>query len=216
MTSIVNEIRSNAAMSATAPAVLDYRALIDTPVTIDPFAHVVVPDFVPPHLLSRIHAELPDTGRGGSFPPEALKLGALCRQMVQELESPRLKQIIAEKFGLDLADAPSMLTVRLATRATDGQIPPDPVAKRVTVLLYLNPPGPGFEGQEGCLRLLRSPDDLEDYAVEIPPVRGTLLVFPNSPTAWHGHKPHVGSRHSIQLNYMTNDGRAGASFGAIG
>ena len=96
--------------------------------------------------------------------------------MVQELESPRLKQIIAEKFGLDLADAPSMLTVRLATRATDGQIHTGSVAKRVTVLLYLNPPGPGFEGQEGCLRLLRSPDDLEGYFDTA--CAGPLLVFP--------------------------------------
>ena len=125
-----------------------------------------------------------------------------------ELVSPKLKRAIAEKFGLDLDGAPSMLTVRLATREKDGQIHTDSAAKRVTALLYLNPPSDRFERQDGCLRLLRSATDLEDYAVEVPPTRGTLLVFPNTPTSWHGHRPHVGPRHSVQLNYMTDDGRA--------
>ena len=39
----------------------------------------------------------------------------------------------------------------------------------------------------------------------MPPVNGTLLVFPNGPSTWHGHKPFVGPRYSVQLNYMTTD-----------
>ncbi len=186
----------------------DYQALAATPVNNDPFPHVVVQDFLPPDRLAIVHAELPVSDRGGSFPPEALRLGPSAQAMMGELEGPALKQAIAEKFGLDLDDAPSMLTVRLATREKDGQIHTDSLAKRVTVLLYLNPPDARFAGQEGCLRLLRSATDLEDYAVEVPPTRGTLLVFPNGPTTYHGHRTHVGPRHSIQLNYMTNDGRA--------
>jgi hypothetical protein len=55
---------------------------------------------------------------------------------------------------------------------------------------------------------LRSETDLEDYAVEVPPVDGTLLVFPNSPTSWHGHKRFIGQRYVIQMNYMTTGARA--------
>ena len=101
-----------------------------------------------------------------------------------------------------------MLTARLYTREKDGQIHTDSSAKRVTVLLYLNPEQEAFDKQEGCLRLLRSPNNLEDFAVEIPPTRGTLLIFPNGPTTWHGHRTYVGPRHSVQLNYMTNDASA--------
>ena len=191
-----------------AGLMFDYRALAETQVGFDPFPHIVVTDFLPPAALAQVHAELPVSDRGGSFPPEALKLGPAARAMMRELEGPALKQAIAEKFGLDLDDAPSMLTVRLATRGKDGQIHTDSAAKRVTTLLYLNPPNLRFEQQDGCLRLLRSPTDLEDYAVEVPPTRGTLLVFPNGPATYHGHRTHVGPRHSIQLNYMTNDGRA--------
>ena len=188
--------------------VLDYRALADKPVAHDPFPHVLIADFVPPEALSRIYAQLPQIDRGGSFPPEALTLGPDARALMDELEGPALRAAIARKFALDLDDAPTMLTMRLATRQKDGQIHTDSLAKRVTVLLYLNPPSDRFSQQDGCLRLLRGPDDLEDYAVEVPPTRGTLLVFPNGPTTYHGHRTHVGARHSIQLNYMTNDSQA--------
>jgi hypothetical protein len=39
-------------------------------------------------------------------------------------------------------------------------------------------------------------------------VNGTLLVFPNSPAAWHGHRRFTGQRYSVQLNYMTTDAKA--------
>ncbi len=191
-----------------AALLFDYRALVATPVAADPFPHVVVPGFVPPGALAQVYAELPKAQRGGSFPPEALKLGPLARAAMRELEGPVLKHAIAEKFGLDLAEAPTMLTLRLATRQKDGQIHTDSASKRVTVLLYLNPPNPRFAEAEGCLRLLRGPHDLDDYAVEVPPTHGTLLVFPNGPTTWHGHRTYVGPRHAVQLNYMTNDGKA--------
>jgi len=42
----------------------------------------------------------------------------------------------------------------------------------------------------------------------VPPVNGTLLVFPNGPTTWHGHKTFEGQRYSMQLNYMTTDRKA--------
>ncbi len=188
--------------------VLDYAALTDTPVVNAPFPHVVVPNFVPRDALARIYSQLPQLDRGGSFPPEALSLGPDATALMAELEAPRLRSEIASKFGLDLDDAPTMLTMRLATREKDGQIHTDSHAKRVTVLLYLNPPGPAFADQGGCLRLLRSADDLDDYEVEVPPTDGTLLVFPNGSNTFHGHRKYVGPRHSIQLNYMTNDARA--------
>ena len=41
------------------------------------------------------------------------------------------------------------------------------------VLLDLPPQTEAWTKQEGCLRLLRGPDDLEDFAVEVPPVNWT-------------------------------------------
>lgn len=187
---------------------LDLAALAAAPVSETPFRHVMVPNFVPPAALRRVHDGMPRGQRGGSFPPEALRLGPDAARLMAEMEGPALKEAIAAKLGIDLSDAPSMLTVRTYCREKDGQIHTDSLAKRVTILLYLNLETEAFGRQEGCLRLLRGPEDLEDFAVEVPPTNGTLLIFPNGPTTWHGHRQYVGPRFSVQLNYMTNDGKA--------
>jgi SM-20-related protein len=187
---------------------LDYAALRAAPVATDPFPHVVVPDFVPSDSLRAVLADLPPLGKRGSFPVDALALGPHAKALADELEGPRLRRAIADRFGLDLAGSPTMVTLRGWTNERDGYIHCDSTAKRVTVLLYLNPATDAWGQHDGCLRLLRGPGDLENYAVEVPPVNGTLLVFPNGPTAWHGHKRFTGQRYSVQLNYMTTDVKA--------
>lgn len=185
--------------------VIDLAALRATPVATDPFPHVVVRHFVPPPALEAVLADLPKMAARGSFPIGSVALGPHAARLAQTMEGSALRDEIARKFGLDLAQAPTMLTLRGRTGEKDGRIHTDSTAKRVTVLLYLNRPTDAWSAQQGCLRLLRGPADLDDYAVEVPPVDGTLLVFPNHPAAWHGHKRHVGERYTIQLNYMTRD-----------
>ena len=184
---------------------LAYHTLAATPVAADPFPHVIVPGFVPPGALDRVIADLPDLGRRGSFPIGSLRLGPAAQALMRDMAGPRLRAAIADKFGLDLHEAATMLTLRGRSGERDGRIHCDSTAKRVTILLYLNPDTEAWTRHEGCLRLLRGPNDIEDYAVEVPPVNGTLLVFPNGPTAWHGHPRFVGPRTVVQLNYMTND-----------
>jgi hypothetical protein len=187
---------------------LDYAGLDATPVATDPFPHAVVPDFVPPASLDAVLADLPPLGKRGSFPIDAVTLGPNAAALMQAMEGPRLRDAIAAKFDLDLSDAPTMVTLRGWTNERDGNIHCDSLAKRVTVLLYLNRQDGAWDRQEGCLRLLRGPNDLEDFAVEVPPVNGTLLIFPNGPTTWHGHRRFTGQRYSVQLNYMTTDEKA--------
>lgn len=188
---------------------LDYAALRATSVATDPFPHVVVPNFVPPDSLRAVLADLPPLGKRGSFPLDALTLGPNAQALMDDLQGPVFRQVIAERFGLTLDEAPTMVTLRGWTNDRDGYIHCDSTAKRVTVLLYLNPATTdAWTRHDGCLRLLRGPGDLENYAVEVPPVNGTLLVFPNGPSAWHGHKRFTGQRYSVQLNYMTTDAKA--------
>jgi SM-20-related protein len=188
--------------------ILDYARLTATQVATDPFPHVVVPGFVPPAELGQVVSQLPDLDRRGSFPIGSLRLGPAAAALMAELEASALRDAIAEKFGLDLTDAPTMLTLRGASTERDGLIHRDSAAKRVTVLLYLNPATAAWARHEGCLRLLRRQDDLEDFAVEVPPADGTLLVFPNGANTWHGHKTFIGRRYVVQLNYMTTDASA--------
>jgi SM-20-related protein len=187
---------------------LDYARLTATPVAADPFPHLVVPGFVPPASLDQVLSDLPPLHRRGSFPVDAVKLGPSAKALMEAMEGSELRAAIERAFGLDLRNAPTMVTLRGWTSDRDGRIHCDSLAKRVTVLLYLNRETDAWSRQEGCLRLLRGPTDLEDFAVEVPPVNGTLLVFPNGPTTWHGHRRFVGQRYSVQLNYMTTDDKA--------
>src|SRR6266446_7209016 len=63
---------------------------------------------------------------------------------------------------------------------------------------------PIWESPRGRLRLVRAPDDLNAVIAEVPPERGTLLVFKNDPQAWHGFEPFSGPRRVIQLNWVTD------------
>jgi len=191
--------------------ILDFGRLRAAPVASDPFAHILLPNFVTPAALPAVVADLPAMRGRGSFPIGALHLGPAASALVSALEGPEFRAITAEKFGLDLAAAPLMTTLRGNSGEKDGQIHTDSTAKRVTILLYLNPGGAdAWNRREGCLRLLRGPDNLEDYAVEVPPTDGALLVFPNGPTTFHGHRQFVGQRYVIQMNYMTTSTKAKA------
>jgi hypothetical protein len=187
---------------------LDYAKLTATPISASPFPHVVVSDFVHRATLDAVLADLPSLGRRGSFPVDAVRLGPNAAALMEAIEGPMLRAAVERLFGLDLQNSPTMVTLRGWTSPRDGRIHCDSLAKRVTVLLYLNRETDAWSRQEGCLRLLRGPKDLEDFAVEVPPVNGTLLIFPNGPTTWHGHRPFVGQRYSVQLNYMTTDDKA--------
>ena len=188
--------------------ILDYDKLRATPAATDPFRHVVVTEFVPPGELSRVFEDLPAMSKRGSFPIGSLRLGPHAAALITELEGPAFRTAVAQKFGLDLDAAPTMVTLRGCATERDGLIHCDSRAKRVTVLLYLNPATDAWTRHEGCLRLLRGPGNIEDYAVEVPPVNGTLLVVPHGPGTWHGHKTFIGQRYVVQLNYMTADSAA--------
>ena len=75
-------------------------------------------------------------------------------------------------------------------------------SKLVTVLVYMNGK---WETDGGRLRLLNSPNNLDDVVMEVPPDRGTLLAFLNGHNAWHGHKPFQGERRVVQLNWVRNN-----------
>jgi SM-20-related protein len=188
---------------------LDFEAFRNVPVARTPFPHVLIPNFIKPEALHEVVGALPPMRGRGSFPIGAVRLGAAARAVIEGLEGIDFRAITAQKFSLNLEDAPVMTTLRGNSGEQDGRIHTDSSAKRVTILLYLNlGSGDAWADQRGCLRLLRSETDLDDYAVEVPPVDGSLLVFPNSPVSWHGHKGFIGKRYVIQMNYMTTGAKA--------
>ena len=182
---------------------LNYSALRDAPLQGDPFDHVIVPHFIVPDALTIINDNFPKINYPGSFPAGSLNGGPAFSALVKTLQSKEMATAIGDKFSVDLGTRPTMLTVRGQCRARDGQIHRDSGGKILTVLLYLNG---NWEGDGGQLRLLRSTDDIEDFAATVPPIAGTLLAFRCSDHAWHGHKSFVGERRSMQLNWVRSRG----------
>lgn len=174
-----------------------------TPVSSDPFDHVIVPGFIRAQALEAVNADYPVVDKPGSFPIRELRYGPAFKALMDEIQGPAMTAAFEEKFGIDLSGHPTMVTARGRARATDGQIHTDSVTKIITVLIYMNP---SWESSDGRLRLLRTPDSLEDPVVEVPPQEGTLLAFRNGPTAWHGHTSFEGPRRAIQLNWVRDGG----------
>jgi hypothetical protein len=102
-------------------------------------------------------------------------------------------------FDLDLEGRPAIVTLRGQCSPRDGRVHVDSKSKVLSLLLYLNP---GWSSPQGQLRLLRSRDDMETFAVEIPPSLGSLVGFRRCDDSWHGHTSFVGERRVVQLNYL--------------
>jgi len=182
---------------------IDLERFRATPLSAEPFDHVVVPGFIRAEALEAINRDYPEIATPGSHPLTALSYGPAFGRLMAEIQGPEMTAAFAEKFGLDLGGHPTMVTVRGRARAKDGQVHTDSRSKLITVLIYMNP---SWESPEGRLRLLRRPDGLDDPVVEVPPDEGTLLAFRNCPTAWHGHTSVDGPRRAIQLNWVTDAG----------
>lgn len=182
---------------------LDLAAFRDMPLTPEPFPFLIVPQFVKPAARAVINADFPTIDSPGSFPVSGLSYGSGFQKLLDELRGPDFRAACEKKFGIDLSGRASMITVRGRCGTRDGNIHTDAVTKIITILIYMNPT---WEQAGGCLRLLRSPRDIEDVLVEIPPTEGTLLAFRRSDNSWHGHKPFIGPRRVIQFNWVTTQG----------
>lgn len=181
---------------------LDLDRFEATPLQRAPFDFLIIPGFLKPETLPAIERDFPRITSGGSFPASSLSCGPSFKDLLDELQGPAVTAAFQAKFDIDLSGRPTMVTLRGQSRAKDGAIHTDSRTKMVTALIYLNS---AWESDGGRLRMLNGPDDLEDYAAEVPPEAGTLVAFRCTPEAWHGHKPFVGQRRSIQLNWLTDD-----------
>ncbi len=173
------------------------------PLERDPFEFVVVEEFVDRGALPALLADFPPVRGAGSYPVEALEYGPAFRDLVAALTGPDLARAVADKFAVELGGRPTLLTVRGMGDRKDGRIHTDSATKIITLLLYMNPV---WEMEAGRLRLLRGPADLDDYVREVTPLAGTMLAFRRSERSFHGHRPHIGPRRTLQLNWVTDHG----------
>ncbi len=182
--------------------VIDLNILKAMQITAKPFPYTILSQTVAAEHLPVVQQDYPVIQDAGSFPLGSVQYGAGFEQLIQDLQSDAFRAVIAEKFNMNLTDKPVMITVRGKADHTDGRIHKDNKTKLITVLLYMNE---NWQPDGGRLRLLHDNHNLENYFAEVPPDAGTMLIFKVTENGWHGHKPFIGTRKVIQLNYVTND-----------
>jgi hypothetical protein len=198
----VSKVHPQADQNEATVSSLDLGRFAEAPLERDPFDYLVVPGFLRAEACEAIEPVFPRIARGGSFPAASLSCDPAFAAFLDELQSPEVTRAVEAKFAVDLSGRPTMVTLRGRSRAKDGRIHSDSSSKLITALIYMNP---GWTAAGGRLRLLRGPDNIEDHVVEVAPERGTLLAFRCVPHAYHGHKPFVGMRRCIQVNWVTDE-----------
>ena len=147
-----------------------------------------------------MNRDYPDIAVPGNFELDEVNYGGAFAAMLDELASPALRQAFAGKFGIDLSNHPMQTTVRKFSEASDGNVHNDSKMKIITVLIYFNETWPH---QGGRLRLVRRPDDIDDYAAEVVPEAGTLLAFRRNEKSYHGFQPCEAERRSLQMYWVS-------------
>ncbi len=179
---------------------IDIDKVRAAPLKTSPYDYMLVSGFICPEWQDKLITGYPAIEQAGSFPLASIACGKDFKQLIDELNGAEFRRAVEEKFSLDLADKPTMFTVRGKCRLKDGKIHTDTESKIITVLLYMNP---AWENQGGRLRLLNSGNNLDDIAAEVPPTVGNLLIFRRANNSFHGHLPFEGVRRVIQMNWVT-------------
>jgi hypothetical protein len=180
-------------------SLLDLSALDAAPLERDPFDFLVVPDCIRPEAREGLVRDYPQITLPRNFALDEVRFGPAFQTLVEELNAPGFARRLGAKFGVDLDSADTTITVRRYCELSDGNIHTDHWSKIITVLIYFNRE---WHHEAGKLRMLRSADDIEDYAAEVTPLGGTLLAFRRSDHSYHGHKRFEGERLMLQMNWI--------------
>ena len=175
------------------------NALRAARVETDPYDYLVVPGFLDALSLEQVNSDYPPIDSAANHTLESLTYGAAFEQLIQELQGAEFAAVLGKHFDMDLVSLPTTVTVRKFCERTDGNIHTDHKSKVITVLVYFNET---WDNKAGQLRLLRSKDDIENYAAQVIPSGGNLLAFRRTDHSWHGHTQFVGERRMVQINYL--------------
>ncbi|MBN45553.1 MULTISPECIES: 2OG-Fe(II) oxygenase [unclassified Methylophaga] len=183
-------------------SVLDLQALRAAPVNTAPFPFFKVERSIRPEALKGILEDFPNIDDGGSFNVDDVSVKPDFKAFLDSIDSPDFRQLICEKFDVQVMSLPMMMTLRGYSRQKDGRIHTDSKTKLVTILIYLNET---WDATTGRLRILNNANDMEDFIDEIIPGPGSLVAFKVTDNCWHGYPSFEGTRRSIQINFLTSE-----------
>jgi SM-20-related protein len=172
-----------------------------TPLKTEPFPYFSIAQSMVKEKLADLVKDFPLITRGGSFNKEALVLSGHYQALHDSLDSMDFRQVLSEKFDVDVTTSPIMLTYRGFSRQKDGRVHTDSKTKLLTILIYFND---SWSAKTGKLRILNS-DDMGDIAEEVDPTAGCMIAFKVTDNCWHGYPPFEGTRNAIQVNFLASE-----------
>jgi SM-20-related protein len=181
--------------------IINYAAIADATVQQTPYPFFGIDNVFAESRHQDLLADFPEISSGGSLPLESIEVKGALADLIDEIKGDQFREVMAEKFAVDLQDKPIIITARGFSRQKDGQIHTDSKTKLITILLYIND---GWDSPNGRLRMLRS-DNIDDYAAEFSSSIGQLIAFKVTDNCWHGYQAYAGQRQSLQINYLVEE-----------
>jgi SM-20-related protein len=181
---------------------LRYDVVAAAPLDPTPFPHVVASHVLPEARRAELEHDFPDISITGFVPPCDYTAGEAFDELVADVTSRELAQLLGDKFGIDLASKPTLVTVRKWSESAAGRPHTDGSDKLVTALVYLNGE---WASENGCLRILPSRDIDAPGAREVKPTFGNFVAFRRSDYSWHGHLPFKGERRVLQIAWCVSE-----------
>ena len=183
-------------------SVLKLDELKNATVSSSPYPYFVVENSIVESEVQAVIKDFPKIEQGGSYNIEDVEIKPHFAQLLASVDTPEFRQILTEKFEVDVMKHPMMITLRGFSRQKDGRIHSDSKSKLITILIYLNE---SWDAPTGRLRILNDDKDIHNYVTEINAGPGSLVAFKVTDNGWHGYIPYEGQRQSIQINFLTSE-----------
>ncbi|WP_151825059.1 2OG-Fe(II) oxygenase [Acinetobacter bereziniae] len=183
-------------------SILKLDALKNAEVVTTPFPFFVVENALADSEVQAVIKDFPKIEQGGSFNIEDVEIKPNFDRFLKSLDTPEFRQILTDKFDVNVMEHPMMITLRGYSRQKDGRIHSDSKSKLLTILIYLNE---SWDAPNGRLRILNDDKDINNYVAEIGAGPGSLVAFKVTDNGWHGYIPYEGQRQSIQINFLTSE-----------
>jgi len=181
---------------------LNFDALREARTRTEPFTYIVADNTLTQEEAEGVRDDYPEITKTGYLPLSKLEAKGSFKELIDDLQSEELAEVLSEKLNLELVGKPRMITVRKLSKIGDGRIHNDSLSKICTMLVYLNEDWNPDEG--GAIRALNGDQDMDDFAEEVTPIAGNVFAFARSETSWHGHPPFAGERYVVQTTFLTS------------
>ena len=166
----------------------------------EPYEYMLGSRFLQDEAVEDLRRDFPEIDKPGYLTVDEVALKGRFKTLVEELEGSELTEELSRKFGQDLHPYPRLTTIMKRSQPKYGAIHTDGPSKVMTMLVYMNDAWAPDEG--GRLRVLYDGEHFEPYAVEVPPVMGTVFAFLRGDRSWHGHQPFSGERKVVQVAWV--------------